>query len=714
VKLTTKFTFIVLIAAAAAAGTVSLYVSHAVQSSLKTQIGERQLELAESVFSQVDTTLYERYLDIQSLSENELIEEYLANEVPEDDEKKIRQYLKEQTYLSGPWDAFFVVDEVGTMILSSDTKEEGEYIDTEPNNLIAYEAAMKGRVYYSDLVISDDTGRPTIIFAAPIRDEESEGKQIKGVIIGNYAWAAVVEIIKRINTEVHLVNSRGQLIADSGIVHEGELFEDLSSKELFKHAFEEEKGEYDLHPSTHGNFQVLAAHTHQKGYLGYEGSNWVITIEREADVAFVDAKKAAIETVIVLVPAIAVAAGVVLLLIIRFLTGPIESLIKITKAMAGGDLTKRVEVKSKDEIGQLASSFNEMTDKLQESYETLEQKVEDRTRELAIKNQAVESSLTAIGMTDLEGKVTYVNNAAVKMWGYDNQEEAIGKPLVDYFATDRPMTTMKNLKEKGFDSGEDIGKRKDGSTFNILFSANVIREEGGKPIAMLGAFMDITQRKKSENRIVELNEVLKILNKILRHDILNDLTVVGGNIDNYLQYGSKKVDVNETMKEAAEAIERDIAFIGQMKELEGAVSGGKELKPVKVQEVIQKVIGHFEDMKIASAGEATVLADEALDSVITNLVRNAKVHGGVDQVEISIVIDGDMVKVSVADQGKGIPDEVKKQLFQEGFKYGETGHSGLGLYIVRKTIERYGGTVSVEDNKPKGAVFVIKVPRVKE
>jgi len=220
-------------------------------------------------------------------------------------------------------------------------------------------------------------------------------------------------------------------------------------------------------------------------------------------------------------------------------------------------------------------------------------------------------------------------------------------------------------------------------------------------------------RKRAEKKILELNEILKLLNKILRHDILNDLTVVGGNIDMYLQYGKEKVDVDQTMKEAAEAIKRDIKFIGQMRELEGAVSSGKKLEPIKVQEVVQKVAEKFKNMRINIEGEATVLADQALESVMTNLVRNANVHGQTDRVDVKIVVEGKIVRVVVVDDGKGIPDEIKSKLFVEGFKYGETGHSGLGLYIVKKTIERYGGSVVVEDNRPKGTMFVLRIPKAK-
>jgi signal transduction histidine kinase len=63
----------------------------------------------------------------------------------------------------------------------------------------------------------------------------------------------------------------------------------------------------------------------------------------------------------------------------------------------------------------------------------------------------------------------------------------------------------------------------------------------------------------------------------------------------------------------------------------------------------------------------------------------------------------------VADQGKGIPDEVKARVFDEGFTFGETGNTGLGLYIVKKTMERYGGSVVAKDNRPKGTVFELRL-----
>ena len=69
-----------------------------------------------------------------------------------------------------------------------------------------------------------------------------------------------------------------------------------------------------------------------------------------------------------------------------------------------------------------------------------------------------------------------------------------------------------------------------------------------------------------------------------------------------------------------------------------------------------------------------------------------------------------IVKICITDYGVGIPNNIKDQLFQEGFKYGDSGHTGLGLYIIKKTIERYGGEVEITNSKPRGATFIIKLP----
>lgn len=224
----------------------------------------------------------------------------------------------------------------------------------------------------------------------------------------------------------------------------------------------------------------------------------------------------------------------------------------------------------------------------------------------------------------------------------------------------------------------------------------------------------LEQIEKARQKEKELNEILKLINKILRHDILNDLSVVSGNIDTYFKYGKEKMDVDEVLSDTEESVDRSIAFIHKMKELESAVSSGDSLRKIKLSEIVENARIENPEIEIELKEDAELEVDHAMFSVMDNLAKNAHVHGKAQKIEIKVRKEKENIVISVADDGSGIPDEVKAQLFQEGFKYGDTGNTGLGLFIIKRTIERYGGSVEVKDNSPKGAVFVMKLPALEK
>jgi PAS domain S-box-containing protein len=130
-----------------------------------------------------------------------------------------------------------------------------------------------------------------------------------------------------------------------------------------------------------------------------------------------------------------------------------------------------------------------------------------KTEELLnIKNMAIASSISAMALTDVEGKLTYVNDSTVKMWGYDSADEILGRRLPEFWEGDGVFKTIKTLQEKGGAVGEYLGKRKDGSLFNVQFAASMIKDEAGNPLCMFGSFLDITERKKAEEALRESEE----------------------------------------------------------------------------------------------------------------------------------------------------------------------------------------------------------------
>ena len=138
------------------------------------------------------------------------------------------------------------------------------------------------------------------------------------------------------------------------------------------------------------------------------------------------------------------------------------------------------------------------------------------------------------------------------------------------------------------------------------------------------------------------------------------------------------------------------------------------LIPVDLDEVVRAEITHYPDTRITYEGtNVTVLADDLLPEVFTNLIGNAAKHGG-PNVEVAVTVeDADeegMVQVTVADTGPGVPDNAKERIFTrfEQRKAGASGH-GLGLSICRMLLNRYGGRIRVEDRvtgrSDEGAAF---------
>ncbi len=123
--------------------------------------------------------------------------------------------------------------------------------------------------------------------------------------------------------------------------------------------------------------------------------------------------------------------------------------------------------------------------------------------ELRIVKEAIEMTITGHGITDAKGKVIYVNEALVKMWGFDGKDEILGRGLPEFWQGDQIFKTMQCLLDDGSVIGEDVGLRKDGSTFPVDFTATLLKDKAGRPTLMFGSFVDITDRKRAEKALAD-------------------------------------------------------------------------------------------------------------------------------------------------------------------------------------------------------------------
>jgi PAS domain S-box-containing protein/putative nucleotidyltransferase with HDIG domain len=120
-------------------------------------------------------------------------------------------------------------------------------------------------------------------------------------------------------------------------------------------------------------------------------------------------------------------------------------------------------------------------------------------QQMMVKDSALTSSINAIALTDLHGKLTYVNPSFLKLWDYKDSKEVLGESLIGLWQQCADIDkARKSLTKKGEWKGELATKRKDGSVFIIQVSAQIIKGPGGKPLCAMASFIDITERKKAE------------------------------------------------------------------------------------------------------------------------------------------------------------------------------------------------------------------------
>jgi two-component system, cell cycle sensor histidine kinase and response regulator CckA len=118
--------------------------------------------------------------------------------------------------------------------------------------------------------------------------------------------------------------------------------------------------------------------------------------------------------------------------------------------------------------------------------------------ELLVASFAIRSAISAIGFADLNGIVTSVNDSFLTLWGYDDAKEVIGRHISEFAAFGREAVGVKAPDLGVSHIGEGPAKRKDGTSFSVVNAVNIVKSATGEPIAIMGSFIDISQRKQAE------------------------------------------------------------------------------------------------------------------------------------------------------------------------------------------------------------------------
>lgn len=393
-KLTQKIVILLALVILLAAGILSYLTFRLSKSVLEQSIGITQLEIAEQTMDKIDRMFYERYGDIQQIANRRSLFEHLKDLTQgEDQDQKLKKELNELTVVTGPWDVLSLVTTEYQIHQSTFTGETDKTVSTSHETRPAVEAALTGEIYYSDFMISGVTGKPTLIFSAPVYDEENPSRPIIGAVVGYLSWPTIPEILEGIDAHGILLNENGKLIAEnnyfskfglSSRVSEYREEKDTATGQVVKRTFIAGQSESSV------GEEVFVAVSPQMGFLDFKGNNWSVVFELPTAVAFAPATRTALFLTGILIPILILVLGTVLILMIHFVVRPIQLLTATVQKFSGGDFSGEVKVNSSDEIGILASTFNEMAKRINNSYVNLEEKVKEKTGLLAHKVEEVE------------------------------------------------------------------------------------------------------------------------------------------------------------------------------------------------------------------------------------------------------------------------------------------------------------------------------------
>jgi len=193
---------------------------------------------------------------------------------------------------------------------------------------------------------------------------------------------------------------------------------------------------------------------------------------------------------------------------------------------------------------------------------------------------------------------------------------------------------------------------------------------------------------------------------MLRHDLLNNFAAIISGINLF------KADNDiQILDEIRSKCYNSISIIKNAKEITLESYQQNDLQKISLQDILQKVSDEFHELKIGEIEPAHVFANEKILSVFENIINNAKLHGKADIVEITAKNVRDFCEIKISNNGNPIPHELFDKIFEENFSYGNSGQTGMGLFLVRQTIENFGGSVYVEEKHPRGVSFVINLQK---
>lgn len=386
---------------------------------------------------------------------------------------------------------------------------------------------------------------------------------------------------------------------------------------------------------------------------------------------------------------------------------PLGRLASAARGLARGDFSQRVRPRPSGEVGDVADAFNQMAQSVEELVGAVS---EERSRLMAVLN----SSTDIVIAVDGDGRVVLANHAAERLLGR-RQDEMTGNPLVWFIADEHVTAAVRDSRAK---RGQEVRviERPNKQVFQVTATPIV----GGGQWSTLLVFRDMTEARR-------LEETRRDFVANVSHELRTPLASIKSVIET-LQSGAldDRAAAQDFLSRADEEVDRIVRLVEELLELSRLESGQVPLarEPVEIETFLTQAVERMRpqaarrgvnlDMEVA-AGLPKISGDaQRLEQATVNLIDNAiKFTAAAGSVHVSAALKDGAVAVAIADTGAGIPREDLPRIFERFYKAdrarGNRG-TGLGLAVVKHTVEAHGGSVDVQSEEGHGATFTFTLP----
>jgi two-component system phosphate regulon sensor histidine kinase PhoR len=389
---------------------------------------------------------------------------------------------------------------------------------------------------------------------------------------------------------------------------------------------------------------------------------------------------------------------IIALLFSQVFSMPVRTINRASKKVASGDFKARVSLHSNDEIGELAESFNDMTEKLEASFTELSERKEEL--------ESIISSISEILLVlDREGKILLFNDGAAKI---SNLINLTGRYYWEVIRSSQ-LSRMVGKVDKGPIHGDvQLGRKS--------YLCSITPVESGKAKVVL--LHDITEMKQME-------QIKKDLVVNVSHELRTPLTAIKGFTETLIDDSDEKsIEYLNIILKHTDRLINIVSDLLNLSELEERAHDIKE-EDVDIMALIDKVIILFEqrasrknlELKIEKPSSPAIIQADPfrLEQLLNNLIDNAIKYTEKGTITISVEINPDTVSIKVCDTGIGIPKEHIPRIFERFYVADKSrsrnlGGTGLGLAIAKHIAQLHCGDVTVSSETYQGTTFTVTLP----